>query len=235
MLHAPTAVKFEEARVELERYANKEVLEYYCKKWDNTRERWVCHLYDQEFKCRNNTTNRVEAHNGTIKTVLSSSAKLSEALSKLVNLAAATKQKTLRTATLLKTCQFYSYNSACLCQNGRISHMPKWQNLTQLKTYNSSSKASLKKGRPQLKPNSNLSGKLSCICNGDSHTYFAICEYRTYNFTPSTKEDCVNHVKYSMVPGLRGLITKGGKGQPLGGRAGQTQIKKLANCYGMAL
>nr|XP_050024996.1 uncharacterized protein LOC126519678 [Dermacentor andersoni] len=109
MLHAPTTAQFEEARMEFERYANKEALEYYKKNWDNIREMWVRHLCDQEFTSGNNTTNRVEAHNGVIKTVLSSSTKLSEALSKLVNLAAATQQKTFHTATLLKTCQFYSY------------------------------------------------------------------------------------------------------------------------------
>lgn len=44
MLHAPTAVKLDEARVEFERYANKEALKYYYKNWDNIREMWICYL-----------------------------------------------------------------------------------------------------------------------------------------------------------------------------------------------
>ncbi|XP_077557147.1 uncharacterized protein LOC144172264 [Haemaphysalis longicornis] len=75
------------------------------------------------------------------------------------------------------------------------------------------------------------------VCDGDCRTYLTLCEDRTYGFIPLTKEDCINHVKKRMDSGLRGAITKGKKGQPLGGRGGLTQglIKKLTNYYGMAL
>ncbi|KAH9375760.1 hypothetical protein HPB48_014644 [Haemaphysalis longicornis] len=75
------------------------------------------------------------------------------------------------------------------------------------------------------------------VCDVDCRTYLTLCEDRTYGFIPLTKEDCINHVKKRMGSGLRGAITKGKKGQPLGSRGGLTQdlIKKLTNYYGMAL
>lgn len=75
------------------------------------------------------------------------------------------------------------------------------------------------------------------VCDGDSRTFVALCQDQTYGFIPFTKEDCINHVKKRMGTALRALVTKGKKGQPLGGKGGLTQdlIKKLTNYYGMAL
>lgn len=75
------------------------------------------------------------------------------------------------------------------------------------------------------------------VCDGDSRTFLALSEDATYGFIPFTKEDCINHVQKRMGSALRGLITKGKKGQPLGGRGGLTQelIKRLTSYYGMAL
>lgn len=75
------------------------------------------------------------------------------------------------------------------------------------------------------------------VCGGGSRTFVALCQDQTYGFIPFTKEDCINHVKKRMGTALRALVTKGKKGQPLGGKGGLTQdlIKKLTNYYGMAL
>ncbi|XP_077500388.1 uncharacterized protein LOC144111119 [Amblyomma americanum] len=75
------------------------------------------------------------------------------------------------------------------------------------------------------------------VCDGDSRTFLALCEDKTYGFIPFTKEDCVNHVKKRMGTALRALVTKSKKGRPIGGKGGLTQalIKKLTNYYGKAL
>lgn len=75
------------------------------------------------------------------------------------------------------------------------------------------------------------------VCDGDSRTFLALCEDKTYGFIPFTKEDCINHVKKRMGSALRALVAKSRKDQPIGGRGGLTQdlIKKLTNYYGMAL
>ncbi|CAN7950323.1 unnamed protein product [Ixodes hexagonus] len=75
------------------------------------------------------------------------------------------------------------------------------------------------------------------VCDGDSRTFLALSDDKTYGFIEITKEDCVNHVKKRMGSALRALVTKGKKGQPLGGKGGLTQnlIKKLTSYYGMAL
>ncbi|CAN7944761.1 unnamed protein product, partial [Ixodes pacificus] len=75
------------------------------------------------------------------------------------------------------------------------------------------------------------------VCDGDSRTFLALSEDATYGFIPFQKEDCINHVQKRMGSALRALITKGKKGQPLGGRGGLTQelIKRLTSYYGMAL
>ncbi|KAG0410805.1 hypothetical protein HPB47_012080 [Ixodes persulcatus] len=72
------------------------------------------------------------------------------------------------------------------------------------------------------------------VCNGDSRTFLAHSEDATYGFIPFEKEDCINHVQKRMGSALRALITKGKKGQPLGGRGGLTQelIKRLTSYYG---
>ncbi|XP_077536306.1 uncharacterized protein LOC144148663 [Haemaphysalis longicornis] len=75
------------------------------------------------------------------------------------------------------------------------------------------------------------------VCDGDCRTYLALCQDETYGFIRFTKEDCINHVKKRMNSALRGVVAKGKKGQPVGGRGGLTQdlIKKLTTYYGMAL
>ncbi|KAL3191943.1 hypothetical protein MRX96_059446 [Rhipicephalus microplus] len=80
MLHAPNSSKFEDAQSEFTRFASKDSIEYLEKNWLSIKNMWVRHICDQEFTCGANTTNRVEAHNGFIKTALSSSTKLHDAL-----------------------------------------------------------------------------------------------------------------------------------------------------------
>ncbi|XP_064473400.1 uncharacterized protein ZSWIM9-like [Ornithodoros turicata] len=41
MLHAPTSQKYQEAKREFERYANKDAVEYFNKNWDSITEMWV--------------------------------------------------------------------------------------------------------------------------------------------------------------------------------------------------
>lgn len=75
------------------------------------------------------------------------------------------------------------------------------------------------------------------VCDGDSRTFLALCEDKTYGFIPLKKEDCINHVKKRMGSALRSLVAKSKKDKALGGRGGLTQdlIKKLTNYYGLAL
>lgn len=75
------------------------------------------------------------------------------------------------------------------------------------------------------------------VCDGDSRTFLALCQDRTYGFIPLKKEDCINHVKKRMGTALRTLITKSKKDQPIGGKGSLTQnlIKKLTDYYGQAL
>lgn len=54
---------------------------------------------------------RVEAHNSFIKTALSSSTKLHDAVRKLLDLSSSTERKSAHSATLLKTCIFYNHSS----------------------------------------------------------------------------------------------------------------------------
>lgn len=111
MLHAPNASKFEEARSEFTRFASKESMEYLEKNWLSSKNMWVRHLCDQEFTCGANTTNRVEAHNSFIKTALSSSTKLHDAVRKLLELSSNFERKSAHSAALLKTCVFYNHSS----------------------------------------------------------------------------------------------------------------------------
>ncbi|KAH6939389.1 hypothetical protein HPB50_017749 [Hyalomma asiaticum] len=111
MLHAPNASKFEEAQSEFTRFASKESIEYLEKNWLSIKNMWVRHICDQEFTCGANTTNRVEAHNGFIKTALSSSTKLHDALRKLLDISSSIERKSAHSATLLKTCIFYNHSS----------------------------------------------------------------------------------------------------------------------------
>ncbi|KAL3175760.1 hypothetical protein MRX96_000947 [Rhipicephalus microplus] len=73
---------------------------------------WVRHICDREFTFGDNTTNRVESHKNLIKKVLKSSSKLHEALANILKLAGMSRQNTCHAATLLKTCNFYSYNTS---------------------------------------------------------------------------------------------------------------------------
>lgn len=112
MLHAPTMEKFEEVKADFHRYASKEAVAYFDENWGSITEMWVRHICDREFTFGDNTTNRVESHNNLIKKVLKSSSKLHEALANLLKLAGMSRQNTCHAATLLKTCNFYSYNTS---------------------------------------------------------------------------------------------------------------------------
>ncbi|KAL3220634.1 hypothetical protein MRX96_050332 [Rhipicephalus microplus] len=112
MLHAPTMEKFEEVKADFHRYASKEAVAYFDENWGSITEMWVRHICDREFTFGDNTTNRVESHNNIIKKVLKSSSKLHEALANLLKLAGMSRQNTCHAATLLKTCNFYSYNTS---------------------------------------------------------------------------------------------------------------------------
>lgn len=111
MLHAPNSSKFEDAQSEFTRFASKDSIEYLEKNWLSIKNMWVRHICDQEFTCGANTTNRVEAHNGFIKTALSSSTKLHDAVRKLLDLSSSIERKSAHSATLLKTCIFYNHSS----------------------------------------------------------------------------------------------------------------------------
>ncbi|KAH7949186.1 hypothetical protein HPB49_006233 [Dermacentor silvarum] len=92
MLQPPNSRKFEDAQSEFTRFASKELIEDLEKNWLSIRNMWVRHICDQEFTCGANTTNRVEVHNGFLKTALSSSTKLHDAVRKLLDLSSSIKK-----------------------------------------------------------------------------------------------------------------------------------------------
>lgn len=112
MLHAPTPDKFEEARMEFVRYANEEARKYFEKNWATIPEMWARHLCDQVFTAGNNTTNRVESHNGKLKNVLTSSGKLHEAVRALLKISSSMLHEARHQTALLQTCEFYSYTAS---------------------------------------------------------------------------------------------------------------------------
>lgn len=76
------------------------------------------------------------------------------------------------------------------------------------------------------------------LCDGDSRTFEAIKQARTYGFVEVQKEDCVNHVQKRMGTALRNLVKnhKTEDGRSLGGKGRLTAdlIKKLSLYYGRA-
>uniref|UniRef100_A0A2R5LBF0 Putative transcription initiation factor tfiid subunit 3 n=1 Tax=Ornithodoros turicata TaxID=34597 RepID=A0A2R5LBF0_9ACAR len=112
MLNAPTPEMFGAAQGEFLRYANEDACTYFNKNWAPIPEMWARHLCDQVFTAGNNTTNRVESHNGKLKNVLSSSGKLHEALRALMKVSSSMLQEARHQATLLQTCNFYSHNTS---------------------------------------------------------------------------------------------------------------------------
>lgn len=77
------------------------------------------------------------------------------------------------------------------------------------------------------------------LCDGDSRTFEAIKQARTYGFVEVQKEDCVNHVQKITGTALRNLVKnhKTEDGRSLGGKGRLTAdlIKKLSLYYGRAL
>lgn len=75
------------------------------------------------------------------------------------------------------------------------------------------------------------------VCDGDSRTFLALCQDRTYGFIPLKKENYINHVKKRIGTALHTLITKSKEDQPIGGTGGLTQnlIKTFTDYYGQAL
>lgn len=73
------------------------------------------------------------------------------------------------------------------------------------------------------------------ISDGDSRTFGALTEERTYGFVPIKKEECLNHVQKRMGTALRNLSQKSDK--PLGGKGRLTKalIEKLTGYYGWAI
>lgn len=71
------------------------------------------------------------------------------------------------------------------------------------------------------------------VCDGDSCTFRALCQDKTYGFIPMKKEDCINHVKRRMGSTLRAFVTKSKKDQLIGGKGGLTQnlIKQLTDLW----
>ncbi|XP_077537073.1 uncharacterized protein LOC144149387 [Haemaphysalis longicornis] len=112
MLCAPTSQLFEEAHAEFLRYASEDARIYFEKNWAKIPEMWARHLCDTSFTAGNNTTNRVESHNGKLKNILSSHEKLHDALRSLLNISDSLLQEARHQAALLQTCEFYSYNTS---------------------------------------------------------------------------------------------------------------------------
>lgn len=83
MLCAPTSEEFEEARAKFLRYTSEEASLYF-ENWAKIPEMWARHLCDASFTAGNNTTNRVESHNGKLKNIFSSHEKLHDALRALL-------------------------------------------------------------------------------------------------------------------------------------------------------
>lgn len=112
MLCAPTSQMFEEAHAEFLRYASEEARMYFEKNWAKIPEMWARHLCDALFTAGNNTTNRVESHNGKLKNILSSHEKLHDALHALLKVSDSMLHEARHQAALLQTCEFYSYNAS---------------------------------------------------------------------------------------------------------------------------
>ncbi|KAH9380065.1 hypothetical protein HPB48_001717 [Haemaphysalis longicornis] len=77
------------------------------------------------------------------------------------------------------------------------------------------------------------------LSDGDSRTYLALVDAKVYGFVPTTKEDCVNHVKKRMGTFLHNLLAKGtgSASERLGGKGRLTGdlIIKQSSYYGWAL
>ncbi|KAM7295709.1 uncharacterized protein ISCGN_020982 [Ixodes scapularis] len=73
------------------------------------------------------------------------------------------------------------------------------------------------------------------ISDGDSRTFCALVEDKTYGFLPIKKEECLNHVQKRMGTALRKLLQNSDK--PLGGKGRLTKvlIERLTGYYGWAI
>ncbi|XP_037512314.2 uncharacterized protein LOC119389173 [Rhipicephalus sanguineus] len=112
MVNAPTAKLFKEVQEEFCRYANEDALNYFNKNWATIPHMWARHLCNATFTGGNNTTNRVESHNGKVKAILSTSQKLHEALRALLKISSAMWHDAKHQAALLQTCEFYTYGAS---------------------------------------------------------------------------------------------------------------------------